>query len=441
MLGNMFSRIAALPTWAKVLLVVAALLILGLLVILSPLIVVLAFLALIVAVLALIVRLLLRRPIRRWGIIAATSLVVLLVFSGISNALYFSGGGQDQASSPRAKQEEKSTPPQETSTTEETESSPEGANQASGGPKPKPKPQPDSEQDEERNRFDTVVTVAEVVDGDTIEVEPAVDGAEDVRLIGVDTPETKDPDEGVEPYGTEASNFTRTVLEGEKVELEFDAEKKDQYGRVLAYVYPVGDSMFNVDLVEEGYAQVYTVSPNDRYEERFAAAQQAARAADLGIWGLPQQQQCKLADRDNGIGEGTPGCVVEAAPEPDSSPIPSGGDLDCSDFATQAEAQAELAADPSDPNGLDADGDGTVCEELPAGGNSTTSPSASPSASPTASPNASPSPDYDAPNPNAPSPNVPGDASPAPSGGCPPGAIPVGPGDPRDGDDDGCAGE
>jgi hypothetical protein len=86
-----------------------------------------------------------------------------------------------------------------------------------------------------------------------------------VRLIGVDTPETKDPDEGVEPYGEEASTYALTELEGEEVELEFGEERTDQYGRLLAYVYQPGDEMFNEDLLDGGYAQVYTVSPNDEH--------------------------------------------------------------------------------------------------------------------------------------------------------------------------------
>ena len=99
MLSNVLHRVAALPTWAKTLLVLAVLVLAGLSVLLSPLVVILAFLVLIVAVFALVIRLLRRRSLRRWGIIAATSLVVLLVFTGISNALYF-GGQPEQANSP-----------------------------------------------------------------------------------------------------------------------------------------------------------------------------------------------------------------------------------------------------------------------------------------------------------------------------------------------------
>jgi endonuclease YncB( thermonuclease family) len=93
-----------------------------------------------------------------------------------------------------------------------------------------------------------------VIDGDTIEGSPAVNGLKDVRLIGVDTPETVDPSEGVEPYGPQASEFTNRELSLRRVRLEFDKERVDRYGRLLANVYSDG-SMFNEELVAREYAQ------------------------------------------------------------------------------------------------------------------------------------------------------------------------------------------
>lgn len=221
-----------------------------------------------------------------------------------------------------------------------------------------------------------VVTVSRVVDGDTIEVSPAVDGIQDVRLIGMDTPETYG---GTEPLGDQASSYTTGALTGRHVALEFDEERIDPYGRVLAYVWTSGNVIFNSQLVRRGLAQVATFPPNTKYVNQFKAIQQQARAENRGIWSLSQPQQCQLADRGNGIGEGTPGCTGGAqAPQPqptqESAPqqqapasAPSGGDLDCSDFSTQQEAQATLDADPSDPNGLDGEGDGVPCESLPGG--------------------------------------------------------------------------
>lgn len=82
---------------------------------------------------------------------------------------------------------------------------------------------------EERN---VEVTVTRVVDGDTVEVSPAINGEEDVRLIGVDTPETEGSPEGAQPYGKRASRFTERALEGERVTLRFGEEKRDDYGHI-----------------------------------------------------------------------------------------------------------------------------------------------------------------------------------------------------------------
>jgi micrococcal nuclease len=213
------------------------------------------------------------------------------------------------------------------------------------------------------------VTVSRVVDGDTIEISPAVEGVNEVRLIGVDTPETKDPNEEVEPFGPEASEFATSELQGQEVGVELDAETTDRYGRLLAYVY-LGEAMFNETLIEEGYAQVWFIPPNTLHEAKFFGAQDGARAGLAGIWALPLEQQCLLANHGNGIGEGEPGCVQEQPPQyaPEPQPAPSapavpGGDVDCSDFSSSLEAQDYLL--PGDPHRLDADGDGQACDSLP----------------------------------------------------------------------------
>ena len=159
------------------------------------------------------------------------------------------------------------------------------------------------------------VTVTRVVDGDTVEISPTIGGKEDVRLIGVDTPETVDRSEDVQPYGPEASRFTTRELEGARVTLEFDEDREDQFDRLLAYVRLPGGSLFNETLLSRGYAQLEIVAPNDRYEARFRQAQQRAKSAQLGIWGLPKDQQCELDNLGNGIGEGSPGCAG-ATPQP-----------------------------------------------------------------------------------------------------------------------------
>lgn len=146
------------------------------------------------------------------------------------------------------------------------------------------------------------VSVSRVVDGDTIEVRPSINGTEDVRLIGIDTPETESSPRGAQPYGEEASRFTEQRLEGRRATLRFDVEQKDDYGRVLAYVYLPDGTFFNEELLERGYAQVATFPPNVRHRERFEEAQREAREAERGLWGLPESQLCRLTDRGNGVG-------------------------------------------------------------------------------------------------------------------------------------------
>lgn len=125
------------------------------------------------------------------------------------------------------------------------------------------------------------VVVKRVVDGDTFETETG----EKVRLIGVDTPESVKPNSPVEPYGKEASAFTKKMLEGKKVRLEYDVAPKDKYGRTLAYVYLEDGTFYNERLLLEGYAQVLTVPPNVKYADRLLAAQKKAREEGKGLWG------------------------------------------------------------------------------------------------------------------------------------------------------------
>jgi micrococcal nuclease len=101
--------------------------------------------------------------------------------------------------------------------------------------------------------------VVHVVDDDTIDVQ--LDGRRvRVRYIGMNTPETKHPEKGVEPFGPEAAEANRRLVEGQTVRLELDVQPWDRYQRLLAYVY-VGATMINAELVRQGYAQVSTFPP------------------------------------------------------------------------------------------------------------------------------------------------------------------------------------
>ena len=127
--------------------------------------------------------------------------------------------------------------------------------------------------------------VERVVDGDTIRVRLG-EGVEVVRYIGVDTPETVHPTRGVEPYGRAAAEANRRLVEGKVVRLYFDVERRDRYGRLLAYVC-TGEVFVNAELLRQGYAQLLTVPPNVRFVDLFLRLQREAREAGRGLWGQP----------------------------------------------------------------------------------------------------------------------------------------------------------
>ena len=132
---------------------------------------------------------------------------------------------------------------------------------------------------------DGVATVTDVVDGDTIDVLIA-GRTERVRLIGIDTPETKKPDTPIECYGPEASaNTTALLPDGTPVRIERDVVGRDDYGRLLGYVYRLDDGLFvNLHIIEQGYATPLSIPPNTTFATAFAAAAGEAERSDVGLW-------------------------------------------------------------------------------------------------------------------------------------------------------------
>ena len=142
-----------------------------------------------------------------------------------------------------------------------------------------------------KNTFEEA-KVSRVIDGDTIQLE---DGRK-VRLILVDTPETKHPKKGVEYFGKEASEFTRNNLEGKTVYLEKDVSETDKYGRLLRYVWiarpssdnptktEIGNMCFNAALLSGGYARLATFPPDVKYVDFFRTLESQARQGDAGLW-------------------------------------------------------------------------------------------------------------------------------------------------------------
>jgi micrococcal nuclease len=123
--------------------------------------------------------------------------------------------------------------------------------------------------------------VSRVVDGDTIVLE----GGTRVRYIGVDTPESVKPGTPVQCYAKAASRFNARLLDGERVQLRYDAERTDRYGRTLAYVYRVRDGLFiNAELVRRGYATTLTIAPNVAHADEFTSLARDARRHGRGLW-------------------------------------------------------------------------------------------------------------------------------------------------------------
>lgn len=121
------------------------------------------------------------------------------------------------------------------------------------------------------------VKVTRVIDGDTIVIE----GGRRVRYIGINTPETHGK---AQPFGQEATEANRALVEGKMVRLEKDVSETDKYGRLLRYVY-VDGTFVNAELVRQGYAQAVSYPPDVKYQDCFRALEREAREARRGLWG------------------------------------------------------------------------------------------------------------------------------------------------------------
>jgi micrococcal nuclease len=139
-------------------------------------------------------------------------------------------------------------------------------------------------------------SVVRVVDGDTLVVRLADGRSTRVRMIGIDTPELHPSDKltrdaqrsgqdaaAIQALGARASAFTKKQLTGRKVEMERDATALDRYGRALAYVW-VGDELYNLVIVREGFAGLLTIPPNVKYADTLAACHRVAREGRRGLW-------------------------------------------------------------------------------------------------------------------------------------------------------------
>ncbi|MED1784221.1 thermonuclease family protein [Brevibacillus fortis] len=222
--------------------------------------------------------------------------------------------------------------------------------------------------------------VTEVTDGDTIKVD--VDGKEmAIRLLLIDTPETKHPKHGIQPFGKEASKFTKELLTGKAIELEQDVTPgPDKYGRMLYYIYLDGKSV-QEQLLEKGLARVaYIYEPNVKYVEQYRAIQEKAQKAGVGIWSIenyakedgyhPEAVKKEVAVQKKE--EAKPAAPKPASqptpvPMPQPKPAPAPQPVQEVYYGSCKEAKAAGAAplyvgDPGYREKLDRDKDGVACE-------------------------------------------------------------------------------
>jgi endonuclease YncB( thermonuclease family) len=119
--------------------------------------------------------------------------------------------------------------------------------------------------------------VSRVGDGDSLNCQ---DGRT-IRLLLIDAPEIAQA-----PYGAQArETLIELAPEGAALSVEYDAERVDDFGRDLAYLYDAAGAMVNEEMVARGYAVLFVILPNGRYRDRISAAMEKARASGLGLWG------------------------------------------------------------------------------------------------------------------------------------------------------------
>jgi micrococcal nuclease len=206
--------------------------------------------------------------------------------------------------------------------------------------------------------------VVSVIDGDTFDINLR-GKIERVRLLAIDTPETKDPRKPVQCFGMEATKKLKSLIGNKFVKLVDDRSQgnRDKYKRLLRYAYD-GKVFVNAEMVKQGFAFSYKEYPT-KFLAAFNKYEQQARDKELGLWGScngvsPTKVPTKVVQ---------PTQKAQLAPkQPVKQQVvnTSGGDKDCGDFSTHAQAQVFFeAAGAGDPHRLDRDGDGSACEDLP----------------------------------------------------------------------------
>jgi len=231
--------------------------------------------------------------------------------------------------------------------------------------KPKEVPKPKQEEPKQLQLY----KVIKVIDGDTVNVE--VNGKkESVRLIGIDSPETKDPRKPVQCFGAEASTKLSGMLNKQSVELVPDEtqDDKDKYGRLLRYIFIKDGVNVNKLMVEEGYAFEYTYHVPYKYQDEFKKAEKMAREKQVGLWAentCAGNRETKAPEVKGATTENqTPPPIPKVVPVPvqNNSAYTCNCSKTCGQMATCDEAYYQL--NNCGCSKRDLDGDGVLCESL-----------------------------------------------------------------------------
>jgi micrococcal nuclease len=202
--------------------------------------------------------------------------------------------------------------------------------------------------------------ITDVVDGDTDKID--INGRTvKLRLIGIDTPETKHPSKPVQCFGPQASARAEQLLAGRSVWIQYDStqSRRDIYGRDLVYVWLDAHTMFNEVMVSSGYAHEYTYDRPYRYQSQFKAAEAKAKAAGLGFW---SRQTC--AGNTEQAASSVPLLATPTPVAQSAVPTDSSGQVyysSCSKVRAAGKAPL-LKGQPGYRAGLDGDHNGVACQ-------------------------------------------------------------------------------
>lgn len=171
--------------------------------------------------------------------------------------------------------------------------------------------------------------VTSITDGDTIKV--SIDGkTETIRFIGVDTPETKDPNQPVQCYGKEASSRMQHFVQSKSVALEADPtqDNRDKYNRLLRYVYLEDGTNVGLEMIKGGHAHEYTYAKAYKYQAEFLEAQRVAQESKAGFWSPTTcngdtTQSATAANAANSAPSSPAPSPVSPTPKPATVPTPA----------------------------------------------------------------------------------------------------------------------